>query len=287
MIRYSSYNKQELIDKINSIDISLNEANQVITKYRDRVVSISNVSKRYEIFDIKKYLLEKLEIIEKNFNIVKYNFQIKKGIQYLTLLSDTIDIEGVEYHKSFFILNSTDKSRKLSFNVGLFSEVKNLYIINSVKNIGLVKKHLRGVTQAAELASTGLNDETFNDQIEMIKSLIGHRISLSKLKDIIVDDPDVKVNHLKFDAFKNNIIMYNIEGRLNLTNEQRNTLKTPSHQLTIDRTNDFYVDALWAFQTYLKLFNRQDSHIIKNETEKIMKITQSSVRNAQLELLGI
>lgn len=287
MIRYSSYNKQELIDKINSIDISLNEANQVITKYRDRVVSISNVSKRYEIFDIKKYLLEKLEIIEKNFNIVKYNFQIKKGIQYLTLLSDTIDIEGVEYHKSFFILNSTDKSRKLSFNVGLFSEVKNLYIINSVKNIGLVKKHLRGVTQAAELASTGLNDETFNDQIEMIKSLIGHRISLSKLKDIIVDDPDVKVNHLKFDAFKNNIIMYNTEGRLNLTNEQRNTLKTPSHQLTIDRTNDFYVDALWAFQTYLKLFNRQDSHIIKNETEKIMKITQSSVRNAQLELLGI
>jgi hypothetical protein len=287
MIRYSNYNKQELIDKINSIDISLNEANQVITKYSNRVVSISNVSKRYEIFDIKKYLLEKLEVIEKNFNIVKYNFQIKKGIQYLTLLSDTIDIEGVEYYKSFFILNSTDKSRKLSLNVGLFSEVKNLYIINSVKNIGLVKKHLRGVTQAAELASTGLNDETFNDQIEMIRSLVGHRISLSKLKDIIVDDPDVKVNHLKFDAFKNNIILCNTEGRLNLTNEQRNTLKTPSHQLTLDRTNDFYVDALWAFQTYLKLFNRQDSHIIKNETEKIMKITQSSVRNAQLELLGI
>ena len=204
MIRYSNYNKQELIDKINSIDISLNEANQVITKYSNRVVSISNVSKRYEIFDIKKYLLEKLEVIEKNFNIVKYNFQIKKGIQYLTLLSDTIDIEGVEYYKSFFILNSTDKSRKLSFNVGLFSEVKNLYIINSVKNIGLVKKHLRGVTQAAELASTGLNDETFNDQIEMIRSLVGHRISLSKLKDIIVDDPDVKVNHLKFDELHKN-----------------------------------------------------------------------------------
>ena len=78
MIRYSNYNKQELVDKINSISISLNEAGQVITKYRDRVVSISNVSKRYEIFDIKKYLLEKLEVIEKNFNIVKYNFQIKK-----------------------------------------------------------------------------------------------------------------------------------------------------------------------------------------------------------------
>ena len=136
MNRYLTYNKQELVDKINSISISLNEVGQVITKYRDRVVSISNVSKRYEIFDIKKYLLDKLELIEKNFNIVKYDFQIKKGIQYLTLLSDTVTIEGVEYHKSFFILNSSDKSRKLSFNAGLYSAAKDLYIINSVKNIG-------------------------------------------------------------------------------------------------------------------------------------------------------
>jgi hypothetical protein len=35
------------------------------------------------------------------------------------------------------------------------------------------------------------------------------------------------------------------------------------------------------------LFNRQDSHVIKRETERIMNITQWAVRNAQLELLGI
>lgn len=287
MIHYTNYNKQELVDKINSISISLSESGQVITKYHDRVVSISNVSKLYEIFDIKKYLIDKLDLIEKNFNIIKYDFKIKKGIQYLTLLSDTINIEGVEYHKSFFILNSSDKSRRLSFNVGLYSSTKNLYIINSVKNIGLVKKHLRGVTEAAEMASAGLNDETFTEQIDLIKSLIGHRISLSKLKDIIVEDPDVKTNHLRFDAFKNSIIYYNSEGRLNLTNDQRNVLKTPSDRLTLDTRTDFYIDAFWAFQTYLKLFNRQDSHVIKRETERIMNITQWSVRNAQLESLGI
>lgn len=287
MIHYTNYNKQELVDKINSISISLSESGQVITKYHDRVVSISNVSKLYEIFDIKKYLIDKLDLIEKNFNIIKYDFKIKKGIQYLTLLSDTINIEGVEYHKSFFILNSSDKSRRLSFNVGLYSSTKNLYIINSVKNIGLVKKHLRGVTEAAEMASAGLNDETFTEQIDLIKSLIGHRISLSKLKDIIVEYPDVKTNHLRFDAFKNSIIYYNSEGRLNLTNDQRNVLRTPSDRLTLDIRTDFYIDAFWAFQTYLKLFNRQDSHVIKRETERIMNITQWSVRNAQLESLGI
>lgn len=287
MIRYYNYNKQELIDKINSISITLNESGQVITKYRDRVVSISNVSNRYEIFDIKKYLLDKLELIEKNFNIVKYDFRLNKGVQYLTLLSDTVTIEGIEYHKSFFILNSSDKSRRLSFNAGLYSSAKNLYIINSVKNVGLVKKHLRGVTQAAEIASTGLNDETFNEQIELIKSIVGHRISLSKLKEIIVDNPDIKANHLKFDAFKNSIVYYSSENRLKLTNDQRTTLRTPSEKLLINSDNDFYVDAFWAFQTYLKIFSHQDSHVIKRETEKIMNITQWAIRNQQLELLGI
>ena len=284
---YNNYNKEELVKKINNISITQNDAGQVVTKYQDRVVSISNVSAKYEIFDIKKYLIDKIELIEKNFDILKYDFLLKGGIQSLTLLSDVIEIEGIKFHKSFFILNSSDKSRRLSFNIGLYSVDKNIYIVNSVKSIGLTKKHLRGVTKAAEIASLGLNDETFNEQIESIKSLIGHRISLSKLKDIIVPDSDVKSNHLKFDAFKNSIIYFKNEGRLTLDNKQYQTLRTPSDKLVITRENDFYVDAFWAFQTYLRLFNRQDSHIIKKETEKILNITQWAVRNSQLELLGI
>ena len=53
------------------------------------------------------------------------------------------------------------------------------------------------------------------------------------------------------------------------------------------RDKDFYLDAFWAFQVYLRLFNKQDSHIIKNETERIMKMTQWAVRNSVLESLGI
>lgn len=284
---YNNYNKEELVKKINNISITQNDAGQVVTRYQDRVVSVSNVSAKYEIFDIKKYLIDKIELIEKNFDILKYDFLLKGGIQSLTLLSDVIEIEGVKFHKSFFILNSSDKSRRLSFNIGLYSVDKSIYIVNSVKSIGLTKKHLRGVTKAAEIASLGLNDETFNEQIESIKSLIGHRISLSKLKDIIVPDSDIKSNHLKFDAFKNSMIYFKNEGRLTLDNKQYQTLRTPSDKLVITRENDFYVDAFWAFQTYLRLFNRQDSHIIRKETEKILNITQWAVRNSQLELLGI
>jgi CRISPR/Cas system CMR-associated protein Cmr5 small subunit len=57
--------------------------------------------------------------------------------------------------------------------------------------------------------------------------------------------------------------------------------------LNIDSSNDFYIDAFWAFQVYLRLFNKQDSHVVKRETERIMSITQWSVRNQTLEALGI
>lgn len=283
---FKDYNKQELINKIDQISIEQVEG-QVITKYGSSVLSIANVSNRYEIFDIKTYLKNKIEAIENNFNITKYFFRVHKGIQELTLLSDTIEIEGINFYKSFFILNSSDKSRRLSFNAGLYCDSKNFYVVSSIKNLGLTKKHLKGVTEAAEIASEGLNGETFNEQIESLQNLVGHRISLSKLKDSIVVDTEVKADNMKFDAFKNAIIYYSSEGRLKLTSSQYATLKTPSEKLEINTTNDFYVDAFWAFQTYMRLFNKQDSHVVKKETERIMSITQWSVRNQALEQLGI
>ena len=36
------------------------------------LIKIANVSSRYEIFDIVKYLKDKIEIIENNFNITHY-----------------------------------------------------------------------------------------------------------------------------------------------------------------------------------------------------------------------
>ena len=283
---FLNYNRQELIDKINQISIT-QEGEQVITKYGDRVMSVANVSGIYEIFDIKSYLIDRLSDIEKNFNITKYFFRVYKGVQELTLLSDSIEIEGINFYKSFFILNSSDKTRRLSFNAGLYCESKNFYVVSSIKNLGLTKKHLKGVSKAAEVASTGLNGETFNEQIESIRSLVGHRISLSKLKEIVVVDNELKADHMRFDAFKNAIMYYVSEGRLKLTASQYTTLRTPSEKLKIDNQNDFYVDAFWAFQVYLRLYLKQDSHVVKRETERIMSITQWSVRNNILEQLGI
>jgi hypothetical protein len=181
MIRRSfrNYNREELNEKINSIDIT-RQSNQVITKYFGRVIKVSNVSDIYEVFDINSYLSSKLDQIESNFSISKYDLTVKGGIQSLTLISDPVDINGNEFHKSFFILNSTDRSRKLSFDLGLFSKSKSFFTIHS-SNIGLSKRHLRGVTKAAEESTQNINVETFDQQINDISSLVNHKVKLSNI----------------------------------------------------------------------------------------------------------
>jgi len=292
MIGFRKYNKQELFDSIDKISIERSGDNLVTTKFNGRVINTTQVSNRYEIFDIVKYLKDKINSIEQNFEIFKYKLEIKGGKQTLQLISDKVEIGGVDFYKSFFILNSTDKSRRLSFNAGLRSESKNFYLVG-VNNISLTKKHLKGVTKAAEDASIGLNGETFDQQIESINSILGHRIKFSKLREIIlgldeVDFQDVSnVNHRKFDAFKNTIRWSN-DGGFTLSNDQRNMMFTSSDKMiSVPSDIDFYIDAFWAFQFYLRIFNRQDANVVKNETNRIMKVTQWAVRNNVLEALGI
>jgi hypothetical protein len=98
---FRNYNKAEIFKTVDKISIEKNENNQVITKFDNRVINISNVSNRYEIFDIVKYLKDKIELIEKNFTISKYQLKITKGQQYLQLISDKVEVGGVEFHKSF------------------------------------------------------------------------------------------------------------------------------------------------------------------------------------------
>lgn len=286
---YTNYNKTELFNKIEKISIE-KVGEQVITKYDSRVINVTNVSNRYEVFDIAKYLKDKIDLIEKNFIISQYQFVLTRGRQYLKLISDKVSIGGIDFYKSFYILNSSDKSRRLNFNVGLYSDTSKFYIISGVSNIGLEKKHLTGVTQAAEDATVGLDGETFNEQVESIESIVGHRIKISKLREIILGDKNdiPQINHRKFDAFKNSIRFAASDGKISITNDQKSMLLTESEKMTsITPEDDFFIDAFWAFQVYLTLFNKQDSHIIKNETERIMKITQWSVRNSVLESLGI
>jgi len=211
---------------------------------------------------------------------------MKRGTQELILLSDNVDINNATYYKSFFILNSTDKSRRLNLNLGLYRS-DNTYLISGVNNMSLCKKHLTGVTKAAEEVSDSIDGETFDEQIESIKSLVGESVMFSKLKEIIVDKNQT-TNHSKFDAFKNQLSYLWVPpnssstSKLKLTNSQYSMLRTPSDKLNITLQNDFPVDAYIAFNCYISIFRNQDSYVVKKETEKILKVTQCFIRNEKI-----
>jgi hypothetical protein len=288
---FRKYNKEEIFNILDELSIKKSGENLITTEFKGRILNTTRVSNRYEIFDIVKYLKDKINIIELNFPIHQYKIKINGGKQTLQLISDRVEIGGVDFYKSFFILNSTDKSRRLSFNVGLKSDSRNFYLVGN--NAGLTKKHLKGVTQAAEKASEGINGETFDQQIKSINSIIGHRIKFSKIREIIlgerVDFKDVTgINHRKFDAFKNTIRWTENSDFFKINSEQRNFLYKPSDTIKeITNDLDFFIDAFWVLQMYLRIFNKQDAHIVKKESERIMRLTQWAVRNSVLESIGI
>ena len=109
--------------------------NTVITKYYGEVIKTSEVSNIYEVFDIVNYIKNKIDLIENNFKINEYSLSIKGGVQDLKLVSDSVEINGINFSKVFYITNSTDKSRRLSFRVGLFSDRKNIHYVNSFKEL--------------------------------------------------------------------------------------------------------------------------------------------------------
>ena len=285
---FKPYNKQELLNQIKAITI-FREGETVVTKFHDRVVNVTPVSKRYEVFDIAKYLSDKIELIEKNFKISSYKLRLTRGVQSLQLISDKVTIADQEFYKSFYILNSSDKSRRLSFNLGLYCQTGDFYMVG-VKNFGLNKLHLTGVTQAAEEVTGDLDHETFQEQLDAINSLIGHQIAFSKIREVILGEKaDIpQINHRKFDAFKNTIRFYRNDGKIKLSDSQYKMLSKESGQLSsVEVADDFVMDAFVAFKLYLRLFNRQDSHVIKTETDRIMKMTKWAIRNKALESLGI
>lgn len=285
---FKPYNKQEVLNQIKAISI-FREGETVVTKFHDRVVNVTPVSKRYEVFDIAKYLADKIELIEKNFTINGYKLRLTRGVQSLQLISDQVKIGDQVFYKSFHILNSSDKSRRLSFNLGLYCQSGDFYMVG-VKNFGLNRLHLTGVTEAAEEVTGDLNHETFGEQLDSINSLIGHQISLSKIREVILGEKaDIpQINHRKFDALKNTIRFYRNDGKIKLTDNQYKILFKESETLTsIDTSDDFLMDAFVAFKLYLRLFNRQDSHVIKKETERILNMTKWAIRNKTLEALGI
>lgn len=266
------YIKESLLNELNLLKIE-RIGDLVITKYKGDIIKTSTVSNRYEVFDIVGYIKEKLETIEKNFKIDKYSLSIKGGVQYLKLYSDKVVINNIDFYKTFYITNSTDKSRRLSFKVGLYTNLKNIDYINS-NELDFSKKHLSGVNKLAEESFSKLDEQIFTEQIESLRSLDKHIIKLSNIKEVITTDNE-KMGNKRFVSFKNKVLF---NGLFDLTDSERKEL----FRNKTDILYDFELDAFKVLLTYLSMFSYQDSVIIKKESARILELTKFMIRKKVL-----
>lgn len=281
------FNKQDLFKFIDKFEIEMN-GDILVTKFNGNTVKTVSVSKRYEIFDFRKYMKNKINAISDNFEINQYSSYFTGGIQEIRLYSDQVTIGEDVYEKCFYFLNSTDKTRVLNMNLGFYCRTKNVYLAFTKSEFSLRKKHLTGVTEAANNVSMKFDEQPFDDEIKSIKSLLNHSVKLSKIQEILIaterDSDTNSSGHLRFEAFKNVL-----ERRMRTNKHEQMILRTSSESLEAKYSGkdadkyDFYVDAYDAFVIYTSLFVNRDAYVIAKETERIMSITQQMIRNNKLD----
>jgi len=268
-----NYIKSELLERLGKLEIKRIN-NTVITKYYGEVIKTAEVSNIYEVFDIVNYIKNKIDLIENNFKINEYSLSIKGGVQDLKLVSDSVEINGINFSKVFYITNSTDKSRRLSFRVGLFSDRKNIHYVNSFKELEFNKKHYSGINKKVNETFQNIDKQVFDEQIESLRSLVGHQIKLSNIKKVIMGENDENIktsDKNRFLVFKNAVLNY---GMFKLDSDE----KFEMYRRTCEIRHDFQLDAFNVLLSYLRIFNQKDSVILKRESKRILELTKFTIR---------
>jgi hypothetical protein len=274
--RFKRFDRSELVAAISALRID-RVGDEVITSYSGRVLRTKRVSKRYEVFDIADYMVRNIDRITSNFPVTQYSLSITGGTQYLVLASDPVEFGGSSCRKCFFILNSSDCTRSLSIRMGLCLD-EGLFVIPKVHNIRVGRRHIRGITADAEVASAAMGGETFEEQVRAISSLMGERVMLGRVRRLLVGDDGR--GHARFDALRSALVS---GGSLGPAEAAALSSMPPSHSAGDELPADLHLDAYLVFTAYMSTHFGCDSHVVARETERIMRMTSSFVRRSRIE----
>ena len=284
-----SYNKEDIMNILNKVEIR-KEGDEVATYYDGRQTARKSVSERYEIFDFRPFMEKMILQITNDFDIKDFSINILKGIQEVRLHSSKIDINGIKFHKTFYLLNSSDKSRALSLSMGLDNTDDNFSFIFNKGTI--TKKHYKGISDFVD-ENFEIDKSAFDDLEENLRGIIGEEIFMSNVQRVITKSDIIKEAlgsyRKNFNNFRNeltyklrtdsDVSKENINGlRVNTWGSYGNSVKDYIEQ----SDKDFVVDAYTVLKTYLGLFRVRDVVDIKRESEKIKDLTLYAVRYSNL-----
>ena len=280
------FDYDELKSYLDKIEIRM-ESDEVATYYDNKQVSRKRVSGRYEIFDFRPFILNCLSSILANYEIQSYDIFVVGGVQEIRLYSSDIEVNGEMFTKTFYLLNSSDKSRALGFSYGLTYKTKAHFI---TKMGSITKKHYKGITEHVN-ENVDVSNVPFDDIISDLKDIIGECISFKDVVHIILDGKLPRqatmtninrlvkfINKIKYDRSLDGSIRSGLPSAGFYFN-----LREYIEQL--ERDFNPIIDSFLVFKVYMSLLVGEDCTAFKRESAKIRKLGYYKQRQDNIDFI--
>lgn len=271
------YGRQVVLDKLSSFNAEL-KGTTVSTYLDENVLGSAEVSKQYKLFNFRVFMTSILESLETVMELDEYRMRIKGGMQEISLFSKPLLINGDPYRTSFYILNSTDRTRALQFTAGLYRVRDNIEIVMPVAEAAT---HIKFVHKGKDFENKVQSIYAFLEQFpklvteqrEILTDLATKRISLRKLyHTMLYENANVNIPALtsivRGQAFAKNMLSHptdklDVDG-MNLSQDDLFNLRRPSEYLRAGKT-DIEVNAYQALHWYVNVYRNRDISIIRRE----------------------
>lgn len=263
---FDSVKVNEDLDKFSNVL----ENGSLVTKYDGREICRVDVSKIYYNFDFTNFSKSILTEILNYFTPEKYSLKAASGVQEIRLVGDELFIDNERYEKMISIVNSTDKSKALSMNVGLIKTKKDknydsITILTSFSN-----KHYKA-SLPDKIKSFSDNLMNFNMDIDFhiktIEDLKNKEVTIVNFGKTILFNEEGKVIksiELKLRALGKRL-MYNYGFT-----KQYNTLSNLT-AADLGKFGDVTINAKVLYSAYIELFKDQDTSIIARESRRVIE----------------
>ena len=241
----------------------------LITTYDGREVCKVEVSKIYYNFDFTTFSKSILAEIQKYFTPNKYSLKAASGVQEIRLLGDELYIDNERYEKIISIVNSTDKSKALSMNVGLVKLDDNGRAVSITILTNFSNKHYKA-SLPDKIKSFSDNLINFNMDIDFhiktIEDLKNKDVTIVDFaKSVLFDDKGkvIKSMELKLRALGKKLV-YDYGFRKNYSTLSNLTAAN------IDKVDNLTINCNVLYNAYVELFKDQDTSIIARESRRII-----------------
>ena len=267
------FDSVEVNEKLDKFSNKL-ENGFLVTSFDNREICKVEVSKIYYNFDFANFSKSILSEVQKYFTPENYKLKAASGVQEINLIGDELYIDNERYEKMISIVNSTDKSKALSMNVGLVKREKN----SSAKSITILtnfsNKHYKS-SLPDKIKSFSENLINFDMNIDFhIKTIEDLKTKEVKIIDfakaMLFDDQGkvIKSIELRLGAMGKKLayeygFRKNYNTLTNLTNDG------------INKVEDFTINAKVLYNAYIELFKDSDTSIIARESRRVIEALES------------